>query len=156
MSTACARNWLAPTRASSPCAASVISWSPIVRSASLRRHLLLWLVPSLAALLAINAVLTYRTAVENANTAYDHLLAGAARAISDGTHVADGNIVTDVPYVAFELFESGAHDRVYYRVADPNGKTITGYDDLAPPGSVPAPYEPVYYDASYQGEPVRI
>ena len=57
-----------------------------MRSASLRRHLLLWLVPSLAALLAINALLTYRTAVENANTAYDHLLAGAARAISDGTH----------------------------------------------------------------------
>src|SRR2546430_17048312 len=97
MSTACARNWLAPTRASSPCAASVISWSPIVRSASLRRHLLLWLGPSLAPLLAINGLLTYRPAVENANTAYDHLLAGGASPTPRRDHKPPVEILVHTP-----------------------------------------------------------
>jgi two-component system sensor histidine kinase TctE len=44
---------------------------------------------------------------------------------------------------------------VFYRIIGPDGRTLTGYDDLPAPQK-PAAGPPMLYDARYSGEPVRI
>ncbi len=64
----------------------------------------------------------------------------------------------DLPYVALEMLSSTAQDRVFYRVTGPNETFVTGYSDLPvlelAPGAVAD--RPVFYDAAYRGDRVRM
>jgi len=121
---------------------------------SLLRQLLAWLLVPLVALLALNALLSYRAAVSAANEAHDRLLLASVRAIADRVALVDERVEVDVPYVALELFESRSQERIFYRVASKAGATITGYDDLPLPKRVPDNEQPVFYRALYRDEPV--
>jgi len=123
---------------------------------SLLRQLLLWLLVPLIALLAANAVLGYRSALETASEAYDRLLLASVRAIADRVAVENGEITIDLPYVSLELFESNIQGRIFYRVTGPNGKTITGYDDLPLPPGQAGPNQSVFYRAQYHGEGIYL
>jgi len=119
---------------------------------SLRRQLLLLLVVPLLALLIVNAVLTYRVAIIAADQAYDRLLLASVKAIADRVTITDGEIVVDIPYVALELFESNIKERIFYKVARPDGSTLTGYEDLPqPPAALPHD-RPVFFNSEYHGE----
>ena len=125
------------------------------RPGSLLRQLLAWLLIPLVALLAFNAFLSYRTALDAANEAYDRLLLASVRAIADRVSVVDNEVRVDVPYVALELFESKSQERIFYRVATVGGGTITGYEDLPlPPRSPTLPDAPVFWQAKYHDENV--
>ena len=120
-------------------------------ASSLRGQLLAWVVGPQLVLFILNAMLSYRVAIDTANEACDRLLLASVRAIADRVSLSQDEIVVDIPYVALELFESNVKERIFYRVAGPNGRTITGYDDLPPPAT-PLTEKPVFYSANYRGE----
>ncbi|MGY8526437.1 sensor histidine kinase [Paracidovorax citrulli] len=130
--------------------------------ASLRRQLLVLLLPALTAMMAIDTWLTWHALREAANAAYDRSLYGSVRAIDNAIGMAGESIQLTMPDAAMEMFETAAQTRVFYRIAlerDGSVETVTGYEDLPlPPGGAPnlTNNTPRYYDADYRGEAVRI
>ncbi len=112
------------------------------------------IVLALGAAALITAAWFYaRTA---ANEAYDRLLLGAAFQMSEGLVVADGRLRFLLPPSAFELLGLAERDRIFYRVVDPAGATLTGYPDLGPKIDLDASRGgPVFSNGSYLGVPVR-
>ena len=80
----------------------------------------------------------YLRSLAQAHEAYDRTLLGSALVISERLHLADGEVVADLPYAALEMLRTDAQDRIFYRVADlRDGRYITGYEDLPTPLSPP-------------------
>jgi len=128
---------------------------------SLRGQLLRWLLIPLLVLVAINSVSLYSDALEAADIAYDRSLLASTRALAERVSVRDGKVVADVPYVALDSFETDTLGRIFYRVTGLKGETVSGYADLPPvPKDVPRselyPALVRFYQADYNGEPVRI
>lgn len=95
-----------------------------------------------------------RTAADNA---YDRLLIGAARQISETVSADGGAITVDVPISALETLSISRSDRVYYQVADPDGATITGYEDLPGPSPDLAPSDNAHVaDELFRGRDIRV
>jgi two-component system sensor histidine kinase TctE len=135
-------------------------WLRLPRSLKLT---LLWLLlPGLVGVLAIDIVSAYQALRSATDRAYDRALLGSVRAIENGVTIERGQVQVNVPYVALSMFESTAQSNVYYRVAYelPPGKppqaALTGYDDLPLPVAALENDSPLFYDAVYHGEPVRI
>jgi two-component system sensor histidine kinase TctE len=123
---------------------------------SLRRRLLGWLMVSTAIFAAIAIFDTYREAIYTAEVVSDRVLSGSALAIAERVVVAeDGSLEVDIPYVALEMLTSAAQDRVFYRVDGPNGEFLTGYQ-LLPVAKEVDGDSPVYLDAEFRNEPIRI
>lgn len=122
----------------------------------LRDLLLRWLlIPTLALWVAGFAV-SYLRSLEQAHEAYDRTLLGSALVVSESLAVVDGEVVADLPHAALEMLRTDAQDRIFYRIANlDTGRYITGYEDLPAPGAPPAA-EPVFYDAAYKDQAVRI
>jgi two-component system sensor histidine kinase TctE len=98
------------------------------------------------------AALTYgRQAAEEV---YDKLLAGATFELTSSISVAPGGLVVDLPVSAFEMLALAPDDRVFYRVMQSDGRTITGYDNLPAPEKLPDDIR--FYDDVFRGAPVRI
>lgn len=96
-----------------------------------------------------------------ADRSYDRLLSGSALSIAETLSVAGGEVDVDIPYAALDMLSAAPEDRVFYRVVGPDGTSVTGYDDL-PQAVLPrrrgrdaALDQPVFFDATYRGEPVR-
>ena len=100
---------------------------------SLRRTLLLVLFPGLLAVVGAELWLTWRTAVDAANAAYDRSLLGAIKAIDANISTASGGLGVELPYRMLEFFELTANGRVFYRVATDDGLVEIGNADLPPP-----------------------
>ena len=123
---------------------------------SLRRALLLnLLVPTsvLAAALGIGGLLLINKTIERA---YDRVLEGSVKAISERISVEDGEIAVDLPQVALGMLETRANDSVYYSVSY-DGTLVTGYPDLPRieaasirAGSIS------HLDLRYKGAPIRV
>ena len=91
-----------------------------------------------------------------ADDAYDRLLVGAALQIAESIYAQEGTISVDPPVSAFETLSLSVNDRIFYKVVDPRGEVLTGYDDLAPAGSFAEAREPLISDSEYRGFPVRV
>ena len=123
---------------------------------SLRAHLLRLLLPPIAALLAVGAVVAYYPSMEPATEAYDQALVDIGIAL--GAHVRVGEVGTNAGY-SFELppaveqvLRTDRYDTIYYRVLSPGGRDIAGESDLPPPGGTgPGPY-----DATFKGQKVHV
>lgn len=126
------------------------SKSPARPADSLRLQLLRWLLLPLLLLLSVNAWFSNRAAVANAAGAFDRLLTASAQAIAEDIDVKEGEISVDLPYAALELLETNLQERIFYRVLAPDGKTLTGYDDL------PLPPEPPLPSKMLPGQPARL
>jgi two-component system sensor histidine kinase TctE len=100
----------------------------------------------------------YRNAREAADRAYDRVIAASILAIADRVVSVEGKLDVDLPYVALAMLSTDADDRVFYRIAEPDGALLTGYEDLPlpPGGHLPDSDEPVFYDARYLGDTVRV
>lgn len=128
----------------------------LLRRASLRRRLALLLLPLLLAVTGTELWLTRHAALEAANAAYDRSLLGALKAIDANISTASGGLSVELPYRLFEFFELTASGQVAFRIATSDGLVELGSADLpAPPGPL-AEGVPVFYDAAYFGEPVRL
>jgi len=123
----------------------------------LRDHLLRWLLLPLAVLWAIGFRVGYVRSLAQAHEAYDRTLLGSALSIAERSTVRDGALSVDVPSAALEMLETRAQDRVFYKVGSLDGALApTGHDDLPPPAPLPQPDRPVFADATYHGEPIRM
>ncbi|WP_407555858.1 sensor histidine kinase N-terminal domain-containing protein [Xanthomonas euvesicatoria] len=128
---------------------------PLVVAPSIRRTLLLYL-GSLSLLGAVVLFFAARDYGERAaNRSYDHLLVSSALSIIDSVALVGGDWQVDLPYASLDLLGMAPEDRVFYRVFDAQGRTITGEDTLPPPPRAPRDERPLLFDAQYSGEPVR-
>ncbi|HVM82282.1 MAG TPA: sensor histidine kinase [Candidatus Binatia bacterium] len=127
---------------------------------SLRLQLLLWLLIPLAGAVVANTWVTYRNAQDTAGIVTDRTLLASARSIAERVQVNGGAVDVTIPPAALEMFETGFHDRVYYRIMRLDGATdvalIAGNADLPRPRDTVQPLMSVFYDADYRGEPLRL
>lgn len=123
---------------------------------SLRRLLLLLLLPGLLLMGAFEVWQTWRTAVDAANAAYDRSLLGAMKSMDANVSTASGGLGVELPYRLLEFFELTANGRVYYRVATENGLVDIGNANLPLPKDRLVTGRPQFADAIYFDEPVRV
>lgn len=92
-----------------------------------------------------------------ADDAYDRLLLGAAFQMSDSLIITEGQLNFELPPSAFDLLGLAQRDRIFYRVIDPRGQTLTGYPDLNTRASPDESRKgPKLENGQYRGAAVRI
>jgi two-component system, OmpR family, sensor histidine kinase TctE len=122
---------------------------------SLRARLLRMLLPPIAALLVLGALVAYYPSIEPATQAYDQGLIDAG--ISLGTYIreSESGYRLIMPVAVDQVLRRDSYDKVYYRVLGPGGEQIAGDEGLpAPPRDDPT-QRFVSYNASYQGQKIR-
>jgi two-component system, OmpR family, sensor histidine kinase TctE len=123
---------------------------------SLWQRMLLFLLPTLLAVTGIELWMTRHDALESANAAYDRSLLGALKSIDANISTASGGLSVELPYSMFEFFELTASGQVFFRVATSDGLVELGSADLPEPPYQPPMGAPVFYDATYFNEAVRL
>src|SRR5690606_14532574 len=103
--------------------------------ASLRRHLLVGILVPVGVVVACNAALLYRQALNAADTAYDRTLPASLRSIGESLEVAPGaagpaRLRSPVPYSALETCEADSRSRMFFRVSGFEGEMVAGFEDL--------------------------
>jgi two-component system sensor histidine kinase TctE len=131
---------------------NALAWS----RSSIRRFLLVLLLPGLGAVFAGELWLGWRTASEAADGAYDRSLLGAVKSIDSSISTASGGLGVELPYRMLEFFELTAQGQVFYRVATEDGLVEIGSADLPSPPQALQTEQPVFYEGSYAGLPVRV
>lgn len=114
---------------------------------SIRRRLLLFLLPSLLALMIVGVFLNYRVAALIVSSAYDQRLGDVAREIAARVGVMDGEL------------RAGAADSLLpaafqYSVVGPGGRLIAGRSGLAP--AAPGAANPSFADTKLLGRRYRM
>ena len=118
---------------------------------SLRAHLLRLLLPPIAALLAVGAVVAYYPSLEPATQAYDQALVDIGLAVGSHVRVGQNEYRFDLPGAVEQVLRTDRFDIIYYRVISPAGLEIAGDADLpAPPGDA------IAHDTIYNGKKVRV
>lgn len=148
-----------PAQRNRPCHATtdhaalgMIRWSHW----SLRRTLLVLLVPGLLAVLGLDIVVSWRNTLAGANAAFDRSLLGAVKAMDANISTASGGLSVELPYRMLEFFELTASGQVFYRVASDDNLVEIGNDGLPPPPQQMVDGQPQFYDGSYFGVPIRV
>ncbi len=121
---------------------------------TLRKILLLWLSIPLSILWMISTTIDYNVALNAANHAYDQSLFNKLLALVKQIDVNNGHLEVVLPPEALEILRSSDQDRVYYQIRDDNNALVFGFGDL--PDVPPSKNNPIYYDATYKGENIRI
>ncbi|UCM23837.1 sensor histidine kinase [Ensifer adhaerens] len=91
-----------------------------------------------------------------AEEAFDRVLGAAALSIADTVSIEDGTASVDLPHSAFAILGTSRLNRIFYRVAAPDGTIITGSPILGleiPHGTGP---QLRLADSTYRGERIRI
>ncbi|HSA90166.1 MAG TPA: sensor histidine kinase N-terminal domain-containing protein [Burkholderiales bacterium] len=118
---------------------------------SLRAHLLRLLLPPIAALLALGAVVAYYPSLEPATQAYDQALVDIGLAIGSQVRVGESQYRFELPQAVDQVLRTDRFDRIYYRIMSPSGIDIAGDSELPPP-----PADQVAHNAVYDGKSVRV
>lgn len=130
--------------------------TPAWARASIRRFLLLLLLPGLSAVFAGELWLAWRTATEAADAAYDRSLLGAVKSIDSSISTASGGLGVELPYRMLEFFELTAQGQVFYRVATEDGLVEIGSADLPAPPEPLKTGQPQFHEGIYVGQAVRV
>ncbi|WP_230970632.1 sensor histidine kinase [Nitrogeniibacter aestuarii] len=123
---------------------------------SLRARLARWMLPPLAALIAINAALSYLGALDAVDRAYDRSLGASIRSIAERVHSLEGDISVDIPSSTFATFDADTPERVYHAIFAPDGHLVTGYAELAPPAGLRDDGSLRFAGADFRGIPIRV
>lgn len=123
---------------------------------SLRRTLLVVLVPSLLVVLGLDIVVSWRNTLAGANAAFDRSLLGAVKAMDANISTASGGLSVELPYRLLEFFELTASGEVFYRVASDDNLVEIGNAGLPPPPRPMIDGQAQFYDGSYFGVPIRV
>ncbi len=121
---------------------------------TIRGRLLAYLLPPLVLLLAAGVYLDYETGAVPVRDAYDHALASAALAIaSQAQSGAQPAELSRVASAIDVLLHPDARSRAYY-VVQAGGRYLAGDAEL--PVAAASTKNPVFFDARYRGEAVRV
>jgi two-component system sensor histidine kinase TctE len=118
---------------------------------SLRAHLLRMLLPPIAALLALGAVVAYYPSIEPATAAYDQALVDVGIALAAHVRVSDNGYRLELPAAVEQVLRTDRYDSIFYRVLAPGGSDIAG--DRTLPAS---DGDSLAYDAVFNGQKVRV
>lgn len=122
---------------------------------SLRRRLLLQLLAG-AAVMALALYFAVRTTADRATeAAQDAILTAAAASVADGLRGTEEGAEIDLNRATFSMVAAAGQDRLFWRV-EVGGQTLTGYDDLPLPATLPGGAEPVVYNAAYRDADLRL
>jgi two-component system sensor histidine kinase TctE len=124
-----------------------------VAAGSLRAHLLRMLLPPIAALLGLGAVIAYYPSIEPATEAYDQSLVDIGIALGSHIRGADIGFRLELPPAVEQVLRADRYDQIYYRVGGPGGEPIAGDLDLPLPAERSAGLQ--YYDTRYKDRRVR-
>lgn len=97
----------------------------------------------------------YLNAQQTATRLFDKTLLAVTLAVSEHVVRSDGDLLSTS---FLEVVSASLRDQMYYHVRGPDGAYVTGYTD-APPlpdGAEAADRTPLFYDADYDGQPVRV
>lgn len=122
----------------------------------LRRALLALLLPGLTALMGLELAVSWRSALDAANAAFDRSLLGAIKAMDANVSTASGGLSVELPFRMLEFFALTANGEVFYRVASADGLVEIGHSDMPAPAQTLVDGRPQFHDALYQGVPVRL
>jgi two-component system sensor histidine kinase TctE len=114
------------------------------------------LLPPIAALLVLGALVAYYPSIEPATTAYDQGLIDVG--ISLGTYIkaVEQGYRLELPVAVDQVLRRDSYDSVYYRVLGPAGEEIAGDEGLpGPPPEIDRRDGFVSYDTDYKGQKVR-
>ena len=136
------------------------SWLPSLPARwhrfSVRRTLLTLVLPVMLAAVGVELALTWSTALQAANSAYDRSLLGAIKAIDSNVSTETGGLSVEMPYRLLEFFELTASGQVYFRVSTEDGLVEIGNAGLPLPAQPLKTGVPRFIDAEYFGAPVRV
>ncbi|HEV2431380.1 MAG TPA: sensor histidine kinase N-terminal domain-containing protein [Burkholderiales bacterium] len=118
---------------------------------SLRAHLLRLLLPPIAALLGVGAVVAYYPSLEPATQAYDQALVDIGLAIGSQVRVTESQYRFELPQAVDQVLRTDRFDRIYYRIMSPSGIEIAGDPELPPP-----PSDQIAHNTTYDGRKVRV
>jgi two-component system, OmpR family, sensor histidine kinase TctE len=124
--------------------------------ASLRRFLMVLLLPGLGAVFTGELWLGWRTASDAADAAYDRSLLGAVKSLDSNISTVSGGLGVELPYRMLEFFELTAQGQVFYRVATEDGLVEIGSANLPTPPSPLLTGEPQFHEGTYMGQEVRV
>jgi two-component system sensor histidine kinase TctE len=121
---------------------------------SLRAQLLRRLLPPIAALLALGAVVAYYPSIEPATEAYDQALMDIGIALGAHVRVSEreggASYAFELPSAVEQVLRTDRYDTIYYRIVSPAGRHIAGDPDLPlPAGGAPG-------DAQFKGQKVHV
>lgn len=103
----------------------------------------------------ILGVVAWQSATIAARQAYDRLLSGAAVQIAENVYEQGGGVALDPPVATIATLS--AYDLVFYKVVDPRGVVVAGYDDLTSRADTRAARRGIVLeDGLYQDQTVRI
>ncbi len=123
-----------------------------MRARSLRAHLLRRLLPPIAALLALGAVVAYYPSIEPATEAYDQALVDIGIALGAHIRVSPTEYRFELPLAVEQVLRADRYDSIFYRVQSPGGLHIAG--DPALPS--PPDNDALAFDTVFNGQKVRV
>ena len=124
-------------------------------TASLRKRLLLQLALPLLVLFAIGGAITSWAARHYADRIYDRWLYDSAQSLAQQVRLTGGVAALNLPRIAQEMFEWDAEDHIYFRVQGSDSGVIAGSDVPTHGRNEQQHYNYRYFDAEYDGVPVR-
>ena len=120
---------------------------------SLRAHLLRLLLPPIAALLVLGALVAYYPSIEPATRAYDQALVDVGISLGSYLRAGSDGYRVELPVAVDQVLRRDAYDKVYYRVLGPDGEQIAGDRGLPEPDAPPE--SSTSYNTVYEGQKVR-
>lgn len=124
------------------------------RLTSLRQRLFLLILTPLLLMGLLLGFWRISVAQRTSEELFDRTLLSAALAVSRDIVISEGDAI--LPSTR-DLIGDAAGGEVFYHATGPGGVYVTGYA-YPPTGAATSrtPYEPVYFEASYRGEDVRV
>ena len=124
---------------------------------TIRKRLLVLLLPALALLLGLWAGSAYLSVLHFADIAYDRALYDSARTLATQVKVRDGKAILDLSEDEREMLEVDPQDNVYFEVFAADGARLGGTADLPAPRPGTAPGDFGYlYDGKFLNESLRL
>jgi two-component system, OmpR family, sensor histidine kinase TctE len=127
----------------------------MARPPSIRRRLLLFLIPSLLFIVICAAAITYRVALSVATSAYDRSLLDPALDIIANVRMGPGGPQLTLLAQAQAALLFDHEDTLVFQVRGPEEQIIAGSEDLGTPPAL-MPGQRYFFDGMYRDEPVRI
>lgn len=122
---------------------------------TLRQKLLRWVMIPMTVLLLINVALIYKFGQVSANNLHDRFLFHTSKILLDQLRTHEGRVEFNLHEGALNMLSSDNKDKVYYSLNGWQQEYRFGSPALPlPPGKVSE--TPVYYQAVYQGQQVRM